>query len=86
MTALVFDLTAAQNALCRIDDGNPLPGDHTLAAQYERHCQQSHHHLQAALDRAEHDAWLAGQCRYCGPDGATGDCGDCPIPEHALAA
>jgi hypothetical protein len=32
-------VTAALDALARLDDGTPLPGDAALAAVFERHCQ-----------------------------------------------
>lgn len=79
MTVTLFDLAEAQDAVNRLDDGIGLPGDEAKAAQFEAFCQQE----QDCYDRqraAEEDAaWLAGQCRHCGPEGASGpDCGDCP--------
>ncbi|WP_433731127.1 hypothetical protein ACQP2Y_21885 [Actinoplanes sp. CA-051413] len=32
-------MTAATDALARLDDGDTHPGDHTLADIFDRHCQ-----------------------------------------------
>lgn len=81
---IAFDLAAAQEALARSDEGaTPLPGDDTLITAYESYCQQSWEDLQYEIHEAGRDTWLADQCRFCGPEGATGDCGDCDIPAVA---
>jgi hypothetical protein len=54
-------MTAATDALCRLDDGNPLPGDRTLAAIFDRHC---------AWDAF---VWPEPLCRH----GNTTDCNSC---------
>ncbi|MEV2239457.1 hypothetical protein [Micromonospora sp. NPDC049891] len=79
----VHPLAAAADALARADDGAPAqPGDLALIAAYEQQCQADAGRL--LLDGLEWDriAWLATQCRFCGPEGSTGpDCGDCDGPE-----
>lgn len=85
MTAPVFNLDAALDALAAHDDGEKLtPGDAKLVAELDRRLQQEWYEVQRRQDRFEREAWLATQCRFCGPEGATGDCGDCP--EGAEAA
>ncbi|QKW15321.1 hypothetical protein [Verrucosispora sp. NA02020] len=84
MTAPAFALdAAAADALARYDDGSPtLPGDLALIVAYEQQCQRDADRLLRDGVERERAAWLAGQCRYCGPEGATGpDCGDCDGPE-----
>lgn len=84
MTAVVFDLKAAEAAHGRAEEGaDPLPGDTELVAAYDGWLSQEWDRYWEPIWRAdaaaEESAWLAGQCRYCGPEGSTGpDCGDCP--------
>lgn len=91
MTAVAIDVADAQDALAAADDGDKeLPGDRHLIDAYEGHCQQGSARFWQALwlveDAAERTEWLASQCRYCGPEGATGDdCGDCPEGTEAAA-
>lgn len=85
MTAPVFNLDAALDALAASDDGEKLTaGDAKLVAELDQRLQGEWHEYQRRQDRLDYEAWLATQCRYCGPEGATGDCGDCP--EGAEAA
>ena len=85
MTAPVFDLTAATDALYRSDNGiKAKPGDAQLIAAYDRHLNAAYDRHLRSVEAAEYATWLAQQCAYCGPEGATGpDCGDCDGPAVA---
>lgn len=73
MTAIHFDLPAAQDALARSDDGvKALPGDRTLLDAYEGYLQQEWGRFEEQQDAAERAVWLARQCPGC-VDGGTGE-------------
>ncbi|MER7167263.1 hypothetical protein ABT336_14485 [Micromonospora sp. NPDC000207] len=87
MTAVVFtpaapalNIHAAKDALYRSDNGiKARPGDAALIADYDRFLGAQEYTFWASVDADEYAMWLAEQCRYCGPKGASGpDCGDCP--------
>ena len=70
-------MTAALDAICRIDDGTPLPGDDEIADVFDRHCDWEYLRLDDLRRRDELADWLAGQCPAC-EDGGTGEvCDDC---------
>jgi hypothetical protein len=73
---------AAQDALARLDDGIPLPGDQALADAYDRYCQQSWLVLDDQRREVEYTAWLAGQCPVCEEGGTGPVCDD----HHRAAA
>jgi hypothetical protein len=81
-----FDLSAAQDALARSDEGaDPLPGDAVLIDQYEAFCQQEQARYEDALAAAEHAAWLVEQCPECEPGGGSGEPCDDHYDEGAVA-
>jgi hypothetical protein len=85
VTVIHFDLAEAQDATNRLDDGIGLPGDEEKAAQFEAFCQQEQDRFWEQRATEEDAAWLARQCRHCGPEGSSGpDCGDCPEGDPAL--
>lgn len=65
-------MTAALDAITRIDFGQALPGDAEIAAIFEMHCQWDQARRETAHVAAELAAWLAGQCGGC-EEGGTGE-------------
>lgn len=70
-------MTAALDAIARIDEGMPLPGDRTIADIFDQHCQWEALRYDDRLREIEYADWLAGQCGGC-HDGGTGE----PCDEH----
>ncbi|WP_344223098.1 hypothetical protein, partial [Paractinoplanes ferrugineus] len=58
----------------RLDDGEPLVGDRSLADRYDLLLQQEQARYVSARDEAELVMWLAGQCPECVPDGFGEQC------------
>ena len=77
-TPILFDLTAAQEAVARDEEGvTLLPGDKDLIAAYEGFCQQEWDAFQDRRDAADLASWLATQCPAC-EEGGTGEvCDEC---------
>ncbi|GGN39783.1 hypothetical protein FHR83_006642 [Actinoplanes campanulatus] len=65
-------MTAALDALDRLDYGSPLPGDVEIAAIFDRHCQWEALRLDDRMREYEHMEWLARQCAGC-EEGGRGD-------------
>lgn len=75
---LIFDLTAAQDALYRSNYGiQARPGDAELIAAYEGYCQQDHDRFERKQWDRERREWLATQCPDCEPGGTGEQCDDC---------
>jgi hypothetical protein len=84
MTApTLLDLTAGADARSRLDDGLGLPGDHELAAIFERHCRQRAEVLEDRLREFEYAQWLATQCPICEEGGGGPEC-DTHVIEHEV--
>lgn len=76
-------MTASLDALARIDDGIPLPGDAEIAAVFEVHCQWADTDFHTARLNAERVDWLTRQCPGCEDGGAGEPCADHFGPEDA---
>jgi hypothetical protein len=70
-------MTAALDAITRLDFGQALPGDAVIAAIFEAHCQWEQARRVHAQDTADLADWLSQQCGGC-HDGGTGE----PCDEH----
>lgn len=77
-------MTAALDALDRLDFGTPQPGDCEAVEVYERECRQRAEVLQARLDIIEREAWLATQCPMCVEGGSGLECDACFIAYDAV--
>jgi hypothetical protein len=70
-------VTAALDAIARLDDGIPQPGDSEIAAIFDAHCQWEALRYDDRLREIEYADWLARQCGGC-EEGGTGE----PCDEH----
>ncbi len=78
MTAIHFNLPAAQDALARSDDGaKALPGDAKLIADSEGYLQQEQLRFEDAQHAADRAAWLETACPACEPGGQGSICDRC---------
>jgi len=64
--------TEALDAISRIDDGVPLPGDDVIAGIFDRHSSDRWARMNLQLDE-----WAADRCVICGVTGDGPECGAC---------
>lgn len=70
-------MTAALDAIARLDDGLELPGDRELAEVFDRHCGWEADRLDDARRQSEFADWLTTQCP-AREEGGTGPvCDEC---------
>jgi hypothetical protein len=84
VTTPLLDLSAAADALHRLDNNTPRPGDADLAAAFERLCRQQQEVFEDHIREAEHALWLAEQCPVCEEGGTGPECDECFIAHDAL--
>ncbi len=65
-------MTAALDAVARLDFDRPLLGDEAIAEIFDRHCRWEQDRRVSAHVAAELAAWLSTQCGGC-EEGGTGE-------------